>query len=49
MSFSRPAIAFEIRRSGCLFESLVVRDLRVNAQAADATVLHYRDNTGLES
>jgi len=27
---------------------LVVRDLRVYAQAADADVSHYRDNTGLE-
>ena len=25
-----------------------MRDLRVYAQASDATVLHYRDNTGLE-
>lgn len=33
---------------GTLFESMVVRDLRVYAQAADASVLHYRDNTGLE-
>jgi len=33
---------------GFLFESLVIRDLRIYAQAADATVLHYRDNTGLE-
>lgn len=33
---------------GFLFESLVVRDLRVYAQAADAEVLQYRDNTGLE-
>jgi uncharacterized protein len=33
---------------GLLFESLVVRDLRVYAQASDAAVLHYRDNTGLE-
>ncbi len=33
---------------GLLFESLVVRDLRVYAQAADADVYHYRDNTGLE-
>ena len=33
---------------GFLFESLVIRDLRVYAQAADADVLHYRDNTGLE-
>jgi predicted AAA+ superfamily ATPase len=33
---------------GFLFESLVVRDLRVYAQASDARVLQYRDNTGLE-
>lgn len=33
---------------GLLFESLVVRDLRIFAQAADAEVFHYRDNTGLE-
>lgn len=33
---------------GFLFESLVVRDLRVYAQAMDAEVLQYRDNTGLE-
>lgn len=33
---------------GYLFESLVIRDLRIFAQGLDATVLHYRDNTGLE-
>ena len=33
---------------GLLFESLVVRDLRVFAQPLDGEVLHYRDNTGLE-
>ncbi|MBI4668041.1 MAG: ATP-binding protein [Elusimicrobia bacterium] len=33
---------------GFLFESLVVRDLRIYAQAADAQVLQYRDNTGME-
>jgi predicted AAA+ superfamily ATPase len=33
---------------GLLFESLVVRDLRVYAQALDGEVLHYRDQTGLE-
>lgn len=33
---------------GFLFESLVIRDLRVYAQANDAEVRHYRDNTGLE-
>ncbi len=31
---------------GHLFESLVVRDLRVYAQHNDARVLHYRDNIG---
>lgn len=38
----------EIEWLGFLFESLVVRDLRIYAQANDATVRHYRDNTGLE-
>ncbi len=33
---------------GLLFESLVIRDLRVYTQALDAEVLHYRDETGLE-
>ena len=33
---------------GLLFESLVVRDLRVHAQAADAQVFHYREKDGLE-
>jgi len=33
---------------GFLFESLVVRDLRVYGQASDAQVSQYRDNGGLE-
>ncbi len=33
---------------GFLFESLVVRDLRVYAQSADARVAQYSDNRGLE-
>ena len=33
---------------GFLFESLVIRDLRVYAQAADAAVFHYREKGGLE-
>lgn len=33
---------------GFLFESMVVRDLRIYAQASDARVSHYRDNSGLE-
>jgi predicted AAA+ superfamily ATPase len=39
----------EIITLGFLFESLVVRDLRVYAQPADAQVLQYRDSGGLEA
>lgn len=34
---------------GFLFEDLVVRDLRVYAQALEAQVYHYRDESGLEA
>jgi predicted AAA+ superfamily ATPase len=33
---------------GFLFESLVIRDLRIYSQSAGAEVLHYRDSDGLE-
>ena len=33
---------------GLLFESMVIRDLRIYAQAADAEVFHYREKDGLE-
>lgn len=33
---------------GLLFESLVIRDLRVYAQPIGGTIHHYRENTGLE-
>ncbi len=39
----------DVQTLGLLFESLVIRDLRVYAQALDATVFHYRDNNGLEA
>jgi predicted AAA+ superfamily ATPase len=38
----------DLKLLGFLFESLVVRDLRVYAQAADARVLQYRDSRGVE-
>lgn len=38
----------DLKTLGLLFESLVVRDLRVYADAIDATVSHYRDSDGLE-
>jgi uncharacterized protein len=39
----------EIEWMGFLFESLVVRDLRVYATPSRAQVRYYRDNTGLEA
>lgn len=38
----------DLQLLGFLFEGLVLRDLRVYAQANDAHVLQYRDNTGME-
>ena len=38
----------DLKLLGVLFESLVYRDLCVYARACDASVYHYRDNTGLE-
>ncbi len=38
----------DLNMFGFLFESLVVRDLRIYAQAADAHVLQYRDSSELE-
>ncbi len=38
----------DIEWFGFLFESLAIRDLRIFAQAVDADVFHYRDNTELE-
>ena len=38
----------DLKLLGFLFESLVVRDLRVYGQANDAEVLQYRDSNGLE-
>ncbi len=38
----------DMKLLGFLFESLVVRDLRVYAQATDARVLQYRDSHGVE-
>lgn len=38
----------ELEWMGFLFESMVVRDLRVYAQVLDGRLFYYRDNTGLE-
>ncbi len=38
----------DLRFLGFLFESMVIRDLRIYAQANDAEVFHYREKGGLE-
>lgn len=42
------ALRADLNLFGFLFESLVVRDLRVYAQALEGQVSHYRDHKGLE-
>lgn len=42
------AVMADLRFAGLLFESLVVRDLRVYGQAGGCEVSHYRDSDGLE-
>ncbi len=46
---SPTALLADLNYLGYLFESLVVRDLRIYAQACDAQVFHYRDNNGHEA
>lgn len=38
----------DLNTTGLLFESMVIRDLRVYSQPLGGEVRHYRDNTGLE-
>ena len=38
----------DLQSFGLFFEDLVVRDLRVYAEALDGTLYHYRDSSGLE-
>jgi predicted AAA+ superfamily ATPase len=48
MRASPERLARDFESLGFLFESMVVRDLRVYSQASDASVFHYRDSDGLE-
>ena len=43
------ALMNDLKTFGFLFESLVVRDLRVYVQPLEGDVLHYHDNSGLEA
>ena len=45
---SPATLVADLRFFGFLFESMVIRDLRIYAQAADAAVFHYREKDGLE-
>lgn len=38
----------DLNTTGRLFESMVIRDLRIYSQSLGGDVRHYRDNTGLE-
>jgi len=42
-------LLFDLKTMGFLFESLVVRDLRIYSQTIDGSIFHYRDKTGLEA
>jgi hypothetical protein len=48
MRASPQQLLADLETFGLIFESLVVRDLRVLAQPLDGQVLHFRDNKGLE-
>lgn len=48
LGVDKDALLNDLKYTGFLFESLVVHDLRVYAQANDAKVYHYYDSTGLE-
>lgn len=45
---SPKALLADLKCLGFLFESMVIRDLRIYAQAVDAQVFHYREKDGLE-
>ncbi|MFM1961356.1 MAG: hypothetical protein RLZZ172_201 [Bacteroidota bacterium] len=48
LGVDKDSLLNDLNFTGFLFESLVVHDLRVYAQANDASVFHYRDSSGLE-
>jgi predicted AAA+ superfamily ATPase len=48
LGISERQLLQDVKALGFFFESLVVRDLRVFANALDGEVFHYRDSSGLE-
>lgn len=49
LASSPAAVGSDLRAMGLLFESMVIRDLRIYAQAAEASVYFYGDHSGLEA
>lgn len=45
---SPSALLDDLETMGFLFESMAVRDLRIYAEVADASIFHYRDSNDLE-
>jgi len=48
LGLDKESLFNDLKFTGFLFESLVIHELRVYAQANDAKVYHYRDSGGLE-
>ncbi len=48
LQLSKEALIADLQYTGLLFESMVIRDLRVYAQLYAGRVYHYRDSDGLE-
>ena len=48
LGLSAGKIKSDLNYFGLLFESLVIRDLRIYAEANDGKVFHYRDSRGME-
>jgi predicted AAA+ superfamily ATPase len=49
LGLSIDKLTADLNYFGLLFESLVIRDLRIYADAGDGKVFHYRDSRGLET
>lgn len=49
LGLSPSALLKDFRTFGFLFESFVIKDLRVYASALNASIYHYRDSKGLEA
>ncbi len=45
---SAPKLLEDLKTFGFVFESLVIRDLRIYSQSVDGKIEHYRDKAGLE-